>query len=69
MRLFNMDLAEDFTVAEWRLQHDLLNTLKDVADHHYTPEDAFKMIVREFGHVPIRSLAEPLSEPGRKSRG
>lgn len=54
--------------TEWKLQHNLLNTLKDVAEGHYTPRFAIEIIVKDFGHSLIAEFgqeggvaAEPLS--------
>lgn len=52
---------------EWSLQHDLLNTLKDVADGHYSPRAAFEMICKDFGHIPLEQFGQKGAQEERES--
>jgi len=46
---------------EWQLQHNLFNTLKDVAEGHYSVRFAFEIICRAFGHEPLKEFGQEVN--------
>lgn len=46
---------QPYNHTEWQLQHNLLNTLKDVSEGQCTPRFALEIITQDFGHrhLPI----------------
>jgi hypothetical protein len=43
---------------EWRRHHDLLNTLKDVREGHYSPRFAYEIICKNFGQEPMKQFGQ-----------